>query len=42
MDDDCLPEPDALQQLLLADAELDGSTAGFPPAHWRRTVKISP
>ena len=24
MDDDCLPEPDALQQLLLADAELDG------------------
>ena len=19
-----------------------GSTAGFPPAHWRRTVKISP
>lgn len=24
MDDDCLPESDALQQLLLADAELDG------------------
>ena len=24
MDDDCLPEPDALQQLLQADAELDG------------------
>lgn len=24
MDDDCLPEPDALQQLLLEDAELDG------------------
>jgi len=40
MDDDCLPEPDALQQLRMPN--WTGSTAGFPPAHWRRTVKTSP
>ena len=56
MDDDCLPEPDALQQLRLLYRLISsergsccwrmpnwtGSTAGFPPAHWRRTVKTSP
>ena len=41
MDDDCLPEPDALQQLLQRMPNWTGSTAGFPPAHWRRTVKTS-
>ena len=34
MDDDCLPEPDALQQLLLADAFLPRTGAGRErPAH---------
>ena len=42
MDDDCLPEPDACSSCCWRMPNWTGSTAGFPPAHWRRTVKTSP